>query len=117
LLLLGASVGHAKAANKLAGPPGWLAFDADGGGVVATYTDVEEPGHCDPAGCGRYAYSAANKKAGLTWDEATFKVYSRNPRAKVPGTKKMFPGLASNEDIDTIWAYLGQFDPDGNRRP
>src|SRR5690348_9193244 len=37
-----------------------------------------------------YNYSEANKNSGLTWDEATFKDYIKNPRAKVPGTKMVF---------------------------
>ncbi len=41
-----------------------------------------------------YAYSDANKNSGITWDEATLKEYLKNPRAKVPGTKMIFPGLA-----------------------
>jgi cytochrome c len=64
-----------------------------------------------------YGYSDANRNAGLTWDESTFKDYIHNPRAKIPGTKKMFSGLASDEDIANIWAYLGQFDPDGQKHP
>src|SRR6201986_467064 len=40
-----------------------------------------------------YSYSDANKNSGITWDEATLKEYLKNPRAKVPGTKMIFPGL------------------------
>jgi len=56
-----------------------------------------------------YNYSDANKNSGLTWDEATLKVYLKNPRAKVPGTKMSFPGLASDDDIDNVIAYLKTF--------
>ena len=38
-----------------------------------------------------YSYSDANKDSGITWDEATLKEYLKNPRAKVPGTKMIFP--------------------------
>ena len=62
-----------------------------------------------------YAYSDANKGSGLTWDEATLKEYLKNPRAKVPGTKMIFPGLAKEEDIDNVIAYLKQFGPDGKK--
>ena len=34
-----------------------------------------------------YSYSDANKNSGLTWSEATFKDYIKDPRAKIPGTK------------------------------
>ena len=58
-----------------------------------------------------YSYSDANKNSGITWDEATLKEYLKNPRAKVPGTKMIFPGLPKDEDIDNVIAYLKQFGP------
>src|SRR5215469_1371283 len=39
-----------------------------------------------------YNYSDANKKSGITWNEATFLGYINDPRGKVPGTKMIFPG-------------------------
>ena len=62
-----------------------------------------------------YSYSEANKNSGLTWDEATLKEYLKNPRAKVPGTKMIFPGLPKDEDIANVIAYLKQFGPDGKK--
>ena len=62
-----------------------------------------------------YNYSEANKNSGLTWDEATLKIYLKNPKAKIPGTKMVFPGLQSDEDIDNVIAYLKQFGPDGKK--
>ena len=62
-----------------------------------------------------YSYSDANKNSGLTWDEATLTEYLKNPRAKVPGTKMIFPGLTKDEDIDNVIAYLKQFGPDGKK--
>jgi cytochrome c len=62
-----------------------------------------------------YSYSDANKSSGLTWDEATLYVYLKNPRAKVPGTKMIFPGLTKDEDINNVIAYLKQFGPDGKK--
>jgi len=62
-----------------------------------------------------YNYSEANKNSGLTWDEATLKEYLKDPKAKVPGTKMVFPGLASDEDIANVIAYLKQFGPDGKK--
>src|SRR5580704_7592859 len=53
-----------------------------------------------------YNYSDANKNSGLTWDEATLKVYLKDPKAKVPGTKMTFPGISSDADIDNVIAYL-----------
>jgi len=67
------------------------------------------------AGTTDYNYSDANKNSGITWDEATLKVYLKNPRAKVPGTKMIFPGLPKDEDIDNVIAYLKQYGPDGKK--
>ena len=62
-----------------------------------------------------YHYSEANKKSGITWDEATLKEYLKDPKAKVPGTKMVFPGLQSDDDIANVIAYLKQFGPDGKK--
>jgi len=63
-----------------------------------------------------YNYSAANKNSGLTWDEATFKEYITDPRAKIPGTKMIFPGIKSEQERADLWAYLKQFGPDGKKK-
>src|SRR5882724_1592301 len=55
-----------------------------------------------------YNYSEANKSSGITWDEATLTDYLKNPQAKVPGTKMMFPGLKKEQDIDNVIAFLKQ---------
>ena len=62
-----------------------------------------------------YNYSTANKSSGLTWDEATLKQYLKNPRAMVPGTKMIFPGISNEKDIDDVIVYLKQFGPDGKK--
>jgi cytochrome c len=62
-----------------------------------------------------YSYSDANKNSGITWDVATLKEYLKNPRAKVPGTKMLFPGLTKDEDINNVIAYLKQFGADGKK--
>ncbi|WP_237477284.1 c-type cytochrome [Lichenibacterium dinghuense] len=64
-----------------------------------------------------YSYSEAMKNSGLTWDEATFKEYIRDPKAKVPGTKMSFAGLQKQSDIDNVTAYLKSFAPDGKKVP
>jgi cytochrome c len=60
-----------------------------------------------------YAYSDANKKSGITWNEAEFKEYIKNPKAKVPGTKMVFAGITKQSELDNLWAYVSQFDKDG----
>ncbi len=63
-----------------------------------------------------YSYSDANKNSGLTWDEATFRDYIKNPRAKIPGTKMIFVGLQNETEIDSLIAYLKEFAADGKRK-
>jgi cytochrome c len=63
-----------------------------------------------------YNYSDALKGAGITWNEASFKEFVKNPKAKVPGTKMIFPGLAADKDQDDVWAYLAQFGADGKKK-
>jgi cytochrome c len=63
-----------------------------------------------------FSYSAANKDSGITWSEATFKDYIKDPRAKIPGTKMIFPGVKDEKAADNLWAYLKQFGPDGNKK-
>ena len=53
-----------------------------------------------------YSYSDANKNSGLTWDEATFKEYIKDPRAKIPNTKMIFPGIKNEKEAGDLWAYL-----------
>lgn len=64
-----------------------------------------------------YNYSDAMRNSGLVWDEATFKDYIRDPRAKVPGTKMSFAGLSRQSDIDNVTAYLKSFDAAGKTPP
>jgi cytochrome c len=61
-----------------------------------------------------YSYSDANKNSGIVWSEATFKEYIKDPGAKIPGTKKVFAGVKNEQDVDDLWAYLKQFDAQGN---
>jgi cytochrome c len=63
-----------------------------------------------------YSYSEANKKAEITWGEATFKEYIQNPMAKVPGTKMAFAGIKNEKEIADLWAYLKQFSADGSKK-
>ena len=63
-----------------------------------------------------FSYSAANKDSGIVWNEQTFKDYIKDPRAKIPGTKMIFPGLSNEKERDDLWAYLKQFGPDGKKK-
>jgi cytochrome c len=63
-----------------------------------------------------YGYSAANKNSGIVWTHETFEQYIKDPRAKIPGTKMIFPGVKNEKDVDNLWAYLSQFGPDGSKK-
>jgi cytochrome c len=63
-----------------------------------------------------FNYSDANKGSGITWDEAIFKEYIKDPRAKVPGTKMIFAGIKNEKELGDLWAYVSQFDKDGNAK-
>jgi cytochrome c len=63
-----------------------------------------------------YSYSAANKDSGITWDEATFREYIKDPKAKVPGTKMIYAGLKDEQKTGDLVAFLKQFDVDGKKK-
>jgi len=63
-----------------------------------------------------YNYSDANKTSGITWNEATFMEYIKDPRVKIPGTKMVFPGIKSETEAKDLWAYLKQFGADGKKK-
>lgn len=62
-----------------------------------------------------YNYSQANKDSGITWDEASFAEYIKDPKAKIPGTKMAYGGLKEETRIKDLVAFLKQFDPVGKR--
>jgi len=61
-----------------------------------------------------FDYSDSNKNSGIVWNEATFEDYIKNPAAKVPDTKMAFPGIKNEQQAKDLWAYIAQFDADGN---
>jgi cytochrome c len=61
-----------------------------------------------------FEYSDANKNSGIVWNEGTFQDYIKNPAAKVPGTKMIFPGIKNEQQAKDLWAYVSQFDASGN---
>jgi len=63
-----------------------------------------------------FNYSDANKNSGVTWDDATFADYIKNPRAAMPGNKMAFAGLKDPEDIKDLIAFLKQFDAAGKKQ-
>jgi cytochrome c len=63
-----------------------------------------------------YNYSDANKNSGITWNEAQFLDYIKDPKAKVPGTKMIFAGIKNEQEAKDTWAYLKQFKADGGKK-
>jgi cytochrome c len=63
-----------------------------------------------------YNYTEANKNSGITWNEAVFKEYIQDPRAKIKGTKMVFAGIKNETEIANLWAYLKQFDASGKKK-
>jgi cytochrome c len=63
-----------------------------------------------------YNYSPANKNSGITWDEATFRDYIKDPKAKIPGTKMIFAGIKKDTEAADLWAFLAQYDKDGKTK-
>jgi cytochrome c len=56
-----------------------------------------------------YDYTDANKNANIACSDAAFKDYIKDPRAKIPGTKMLFPGIKDEKEAGDLWAYLVQF--------
>ena len=63
-----------------------------------------------------YSYSDANKNSGITWNEAQFKDYIKDPKAKIPGTKMAFAGIKNEKEINDLWAFISQYDKDGKTK-
>jgi cytochrome c len=63
-----------------------------------------------------YSYSDANKNSGITWNEAQFKEYIKDPKAKVPGTKMAFAGIKNEKEVNDLWAFISQYDKDGKTK-
>ena len=63
-----------------------------------------------------YSYSEANKKSGVVWAKDTFEKYINDPRAMIPGTKMIFPGIKDPKEVENLWAYVSQFGPDGKKK-
>jgi cytochrome c len=63
-----------------------------------------------------FSYSEANKSSGVVWNKDTFEKYINDPRAMIPGTKMIFPGIKDAKRVADLWAYVSQFGPDGQKK-
>ncbi|MCZ8315779.1 cytochrome c family protein [Phreatobacter sp.] len=65
-----------------------------------------------------FNYSPAFKTPAVAekvWSPENFAVYIRNPREVTPGTRMVFAGIRSDNQIADLTAYLRQFAADGKR--
>ena len=53
-----------------------------------------------------FAYSDANIKKGITWNEDTLFEYLENPKKFIPGTKMIFAGLKKPSERADLIAYI-----------
>jgi cytochrome c len=63
-----------------------------------------------------YSYSDANKNSGITWNKDQFLDYIKDPKAKIPNTKMIFPGIKNEKEANDLWAFLAQYDKDGKTK-
>jgi cytochrome c len=70
---------------------------------------------------GRHSGSVPNFKytkdytdPGVVWNKETFEKYIKNPRAMFPDTTMIFLGIQNEQQVNDLWAYVSQFDADGN---
>jgi cytochrome c len=63
-----------------------------------------------------YSYSDANKNSGITWNKEQFLDYIKDPKAKIPNTKMIFPGIKNEKEANDLWAFLAQYDKDGKTK-
>ena len=116
-IILGVSISTASAQDVAAGE---ISFSRCLGchaiGLDAKNKIGPELNGIDRRKCGAvdgYIYSAANKDCTFTWSEAVFVEYIRDPKAKIPGTKKSIAGVRDATEARNLWADLRQFGPDG----
>jgi hypothetical protein len=76
---------------------GWMRTAESGNAVTCNFCPI----------CGSH-------RSGIVWNEANFKEYIKDPNAKIPGTKKLFGGIKDEQQAADLWAYLRQFDANGN---
>jgi cytochrome c len=63
-----------------------------------------------------YSYSEASRNCPFTWNEVVFLDYIKDPKLKIPGTKKLFSGIKDETEARNLWSYLSHFSRDGQSR-
>lgn len=111
--VLGCLFALAAVSAGRAAEPGQLVFESQCSACHALDPDEIKNGPTLKGVVGRksgtidgFDYSDAMASAGLTWTAPTLDVYLKDPQAKVPGTKMLYPGLADAKDRSDLIAYL-----------
>jgi cytochrome c len=60
------------------------------------------------ASAANYTYSGAMRRSGIVWTPDKLKVFLKNPRATVPGTKMTYAGIVRDEDNANTIAFLAK---------
>jgi cytochrome c len=55
-----------------------------------------------------FTSSEAMTKSGIVWDDKTLAEYLKDPKGRVSGTKMVYAGLKSKDQLDDMIAYLGK---------
>ena len=76
------------------------------GGAVITGPNLHGVFGRKAAGAAGYAYSAALRATGWTWDAGRLDAWIKNPQAAAPGTKMTFAGIEDAKDRRDLVAYL-----------
>ena len=58
-----------------------------------------------------FSYSDANKNSGIVWNEQIFEEYIKDPKAKIPETKKIFAGIKNEKEPKTCGHTLSSSIP------
>lgn len=53
-----------------------------------------------------YPYSAALKRSGIVWDDASLDAFLENPMKTVPGTRMGYAGVKNAAERDDLIAFL-----------
>lgn len=69
------------------------------------------PKHCGlygrpAASVSGYPYSAALKRSGIVWDDASLDAFLENPMKTVPGTRMGYAGVKNAAERDDLIAFL-----------